>query len=82
MAFLTKLSSGRANFSCNVPLENALGRLRAGLGNLPFQSTLSTCLRHPSRGLSFLPCKRFVAVRNYHPRESFRRNDLSDTVNV
>ena len=82
MAFLAKLSSGRANFSCNVPLENALRRLRAGLGNLPFQSTLSTCLGHPSRGLSFLPCKRFVAVQNYHPRESFRRNDLSDNVNV
>ena len=41
MAFLAKLSSGRANFSCNVPLENALRRLPAGLGNLPFQSTLS-----------------------------------------
>ena len=82
MAFLTNLSSGRGNFSCNVPLENALRRLRAGLGNLPFQSTLSTCLRHPSRGFSFFPFKWFVAVRNYHSRESFRRNDLSDNVNV
>ena len=41
-------------------LENALKRLHTGQGNPPSRSTLSTCLRHPSRRVIFLPCKRFM----------------------
>ena len=50
---LTKLPSGRANFSYYVSLENALRDFRPGHGNLSSWGTLSTCPRHPSRGLSF-----------------------------
>ena len=50
---LTKLPSGGGNFSYYVSLENALRRLRARQGKLPFRGTLSTCPKHPSRGLCF-----------------------------
>ena len=50
---LTKLPSGGANFSYYVSLENALRHLRARQGKLPSRGTLSTCAKHPSRGLSF-----------------------------
>ena len=50
---LTKLPSGGANFSYYVSLENALRRLRARQGKLPFRGTLSSCPKHPSRGLCF-----------------------------
>ena len=63
---LTKLPSGGANFSYYVSLENALRRLRPGQGNLSSWGTLSTCPRHPSRGLSFChvngSCQREVTI--------------------
>ena len=49
----TKLPIGGGNFSYYVSLENALRRLRARQGKLPFRGTLSTCPKHPSRGLCF-----------------------------
>ena len=75
------LLSGRANFSYSVSLENALRRLRAGHGNLS-----SWDMHHlpeaPLWGAIFLPCKRSVPPRDYYPRESFRRYDLPENVNV
>ena len=70
------LLSARANFSYYVSLENALMRLRSG--------HLSSWDMHPVYlpEAIFLPCKRFVPERDYHPRESFRRYDLPENVNV
>ena len=33
-------------------------------------------------GAIFLPCKRFVPARNYHPAESFRRYDFPGNLNI
>ena len=66
MPLLTKLPSGRANFSYYVSLENALRRFHAGHGNLSSWDTLSSCPRYPSRGLSFChvngSCQREVTI--------------------
>ena len=66
MPLLTKLPGGTANFSYKVSLENALRRLRARQDRLPFRGTLSTCQRHPSRGLSFFhvngSCQREITI--------------------
>ena len=77
---LTKLPSGRANFSYYVSLENALRRLRAGHGNLFSWGTHLPEV--PLEGAIFLPCKRFVPARNHHSGESFRRYDLPGEVNI
>ena len=77
------LLSARANFSYYVSLENALRCLGAGHGNLSSWDMHPVYLPEaPLWGAIFLPCKRFVPAQDYHPRESFRRYDLLENVNV